>query len=614
MSGFAGFTFKPGETQSATPMTANMLRRMCHRPGLTTRVTCIDHAYVGQLGTAQELKNGWPEQSDSPASVFGVLEGRISSFGKYEGSKILWPAPSDIEKILTLYESGEKHFYRELRGTYCFALWDSAEKTILLGTDPLGLRHLYYARLSSGGVAFSTELKALTALPDLNSEIDPMAPFEHLVFGHLIGQRTWLRHARLVPPGAAISFPGGEPKFDAYGKCDFSDQTLDASENEMAAELSRLLRSALVDEAIDQGPAHVLVGGGINSRALLGLAAAETGVDLQAHTFGEAKSDEARSAKLNASLADVSWNFQTTGSLSQWNACQQTVHLSDGELGLCEAGMTIVAPLLRGAGALALVGSGAGLVLGAGEDGLSESRLAGAQYCQEFLDQYTGSIQSVPLNAVFQPDVAKDLPLEEMNAFVQSIHADSPSREAWQSNLYFRVRHVLPRRIAPLEHLLSRYTRAANPYFAPDVVEFGFHLPWELRQNRTLLFAALKSLNAEMALVRDVEDTWRITPSSPSDGAGSALKKYGAWLRNELRDPVEGLLTQNSEALSTVFHPRFIHSALVDHSEGRGDFTRHLLTMIQTAMVLRTFILSKDFGQEDTTASFLSSLTPRETE
>jgi asparagine synthase (glutamine-hydrolysing) len=106
---------------------------------------------------------------------------------------------SDAAILLAAIERWEEGCLDHLVGDYAFALWDNAQRRLLLARDPLGWRPIHYHR-GKGFFAFASMPKGLHSLPDI-----PYAPDEESVAGFLallpeIGTRTFFLGIERVEP------------------------------------------------------------------------------------------------------------------------------------------------------------------------------------------------------------------------------------------------------------------------------------------------------------------------------------------------------------------------------------------------------------------------------
>src|SRR5271168_2609379 len=79
-----------------------------------------------------------------------------------------WASTGDTEVLLRLLATQGSSSLNRLVGMFALACWDTKHKRLLLARDRLGIKPLYY-RLLPDGIAFASELKALTLLgrPDI---------------------------------------------------------------------------------------------------------------------------------------------------------------------------------------------------------------------------------------------------------------------------------------------------------------------------------------------------------------------------------------------------------------------------------------------------------------
>jgi asparagine synthase (glutamine-hydrolysing) len=82
---------------------------------------------------------------------------------------------ADAQFLLAAWERWGERAFDRLLGDYAFALWDAAERHLVLARDPLGMRPLHYHR-AAAFVAFASMPKGLHALADV-----PLAPDEATV-------------------------------------------------------------------------------------------------------------------------------------------------------------------------------------------------------------------------------------------------------------------------------------------------------------------------------------------------------------------------------------------------------------------------------------------------
>jgi asparagine synthase (glutamine-hydrolysing) len=111
---------------------------------------------------------------------------------------------SDEEIILNLYKHGQITGINKINGEFAFAIWDQKTRNIILCRDFFGSFPLYYTALLGGGLAFSSEYKALLSLAAVRSVPD-LEMIQHLQnTKKLPVTRTLVKNVFSVAPGSVI--------------------------------------------------------------------------------------------------------------------------------------------------------------------------------------------------------------------------------------------------------------------------------------------------------------------------------------------------------------------------------------------------------------------------
>lgn len=118
---------------------------------------------------------------------------------------------SDTEVILAGYDKWGESLLDRCNGMWALAIYDCQTRRLFLARDRFGIKPLYYHVSSNGrSLAFASEIKAFSALPDWHSEIASQPVFDFLAWGvqdH--GPETMFRNVYQLPPGHFVSIPLG---------------------------------------------------------------------------------------------------------------------------------------------------------------------------------------------------------------------------------------------------------------------------------------------------------------------------------------------------------------------------------------------------------------------
>lgn len=202
------------------------------------------------------------------------LRDELAKCGKGEG----WTGHSDTETLLSAIMAwGIRGALDRLVGMFAFALWDRSDRTLTLARDRLGEKPLYYGRQHSGGpFLFASELKALTAHPGFQKDIDRTALSLLLRYGYVPAPHSIYRGIRKLAPGSLLTLagPDSEPVIEQYwsahqtARSGRADQ-LAIGEGEAVDELERLLDRTVGQQMIADVPLGAFLSGGVDSSAIV---------------------------------------------------------------------------------------------------------------------------------------------------------------------------------------------------------------------------------------------------------------------------------------------------------------------------------------------------------
>jgi asparagine synthase (glutamine-hydrolysing) len=310
MCGIAGFlsSRESGETreQAVQRMCDAMVLRGPDDAGMVTR----QHATLGMRRLAIfDPAHGHQPMVTQDGRFTIVFNGAIYNHGalraELEGLGHTFRTRCDTEVLLAAYAQWQRDCLPRLRGMFAFAVWDDRECTLFAARDPFGIKPLYFARLSGGGLVFASSLNALVASRKVPAEIDPASVGEYLAWFSVPAPRTIYRGIANLPPGHALTV-------DARGTTRTGNwwhlppATRPGGIARDYATFSRELRGQLEDTIRAHRLADVPVGaflsGGLDSTAIVGLMTRLGGPPLKTFSivFDEAGFSEQASARLAA--------------------------------------------------------------------------------------------------------------------------------------------------------------------------------------------------------------------------------------------------------------------------------------------------------------------------
>jgi asparagine synthase (glutamine-hydrolysing) len=209
---------------------------------------------------------------------------------------------SDVNQIPHLYEELGIDAFRQIRGMFAAAVWDSRQRRLVLARDRAGKKPLYYA-MTRDSLAFASEIPSLLALLDDMPPLHAPAIADYLRLGFVPHPETAYKGVFALPPGSTLSFtPGDTPKIAQYwtpqDQAPFRGTRADAIE-----QIDIKLREAVRLRLRSDVPIGLFLSGGIDSGLVGAYAAAEGARDLLCFVVkvSDAGFDESTSAQLTAS-------------------------------------------------------------------------------------------------------------------------------------------------------------------------------------------------------------------------------------------------------------------------------------------------------------------------
>ena len=326
MCGIAGQLIFDPEARVPAARIAAMLQPIAHRGPDGEGILAEDNVGLGHRRLAIiDVAGGAQPLANEDGTVHVVFNGEIYNFAALRAELAakghVFRTLSDTEVIVHLYEELGPECVRRLDGMFAFALWDRPRRRLVLARDRVGIKPLYYAQTSEG-VAFGSELKSILAGGGVPTELDPGALRRFLAFHYVPGEATLFRSIRKLLPAHYLVAEDGRVSTRRYWDLAFTTARHACSFAEAASELRTLLGRTVRSHLISDVPVGVLLSGGVDSSAILALAAASSGTALQTFTVGfdgQGVPDERPYARLAAARFGSEHRELTIGARDFWD-------------------------------------------------------------------------------------------------------------------------------------------------------------------------------------------------------------------------------------------------------------------------------------------------------
>lgn len=240
-----------------------------------------------------------PPQPYSKGSLHFWWEGMVYSSNHLTTDPVSFPG-----QVLEKYALGElAPFLKTVNGCFAAALYDAEKQTLLLWTDRLGLKALYYYFVPGKQFSWSSEVKTFLQLPDFRKNFDVRIFKAFWELGYVPGDHTWFQDVHRVPAASLLSFDlstGEPPQTIRYWSWE-SIQKIKPSKKAASVRLYELFQQAISRRLPEEGRLGVGLSGGLDSRAIT--AAASAVRPLRLFTFSKESSWELTIAKRVAKVA-----------------------------------------------------------------------------------------------------------------------------------------------------------------------------------------------------------------------------------------------------------------------------------------------------------------------
>ncbi|MDB9702468.1 asparagine synthase (glutamine-hydrolyzing) [Rhodospirillales bacterium] len=198
-------------------------------------------------------------------------------------SKYRYKTQGDMESVLAAHEALGDNYPDALNGMYALALYDDNAHTLELIRDRLGVKPIYWAKLSGGGIVYGSEIKAIFASGLINPEINEHAVPAYLAHGYVPGPDTLFKNIQKLQPGHRLCIDSaGKIDIKAYWRPQPSEQAL--SPDDAAEQLLTLLGDSVRLQLRSDVTIGTLLSGGLDSGLLVALAAQQSPQALKTFT------------------------------------------------------------------------------------------------------------------------------------------------------------------------------------------------------------------------------------------------------------------------------------------------------------------------------------------
>jgi asparagine synthase (glutamine-hydrolysing) len=222
---------------------------------------------------------------------------------------------SDTEVLLNAYIQYGEACLDRLEGMFAFVIYDKQKQSFFGARDRLGIKPLYYARLTDSFV-FASEIKAIVEYRrtlGVSPAADMQSMSDYLTFQFQISHRTLFKNIFRLMPGHSFHYRSGVMEIKEYWRLDkVSSSSPVRNRTDWMEELQSKIKAAVTSHLRSDVPVGCYLSGGIDSSTILGVATKVSGQSLKTFCAGFSEGgiyDDSAFAKISA-RANASEHFE----------------------------------------------------------------------------------------------------------------------------------------------------------------------------------------------------------------------------------------------------------------------------------------------------------------
>lgn len=285
MCGICGFSGRPDEA-----ILRGMTGTIIHRGPDDEGFYCNEHISLGMRRLSIiDVATGQQPVHNENKSIWTVFNGEIYNYPELreelqkKGHRF-YTDHSDTEVIVHLYEEYGLDFPHKINGMFSIALWDDAQKRLVLYRDRMGVKPLFYATVG-GELLFGSEIKAILAHPGYVREIDHEAIYHYFTLKNIPAPLTAFKGIRALQPGQMLIWHNKQSDIKTWWKVCFNEQD-GRDEQEVQERIVALLDDATRIRMRSDVPFGAYLSGGVDSSTIVALMSRYSDIPIKTFCLG----------------------------------------------------------------------------------------------------------------------------------------------------------------------------------------------------------------------------------------------------------------------------------------------------------------------------------------
>jgi asparagine synthase (glutamine-hydrolysing) len=585
---------------------APMLKELGYGRAMVTE--CYQESQLG-LGCVHLGTGGQRALYQSDQAVVGFF-GYLTEPAIPPGANESKPAQA-AQYIHDLYLAQSDKMMRQIAGAFAIAIWDRRTQSLLLISDYLGLRPIYYS-VHNGIFRFASEVKGILADPQFPHSINKAAFADFFQYGHLLQAKTFFEDIQLVPSASVLRLQDSRLSVDSYWDISYSDRHPPRPERWYDDLINDAIHSSIKKMIRPEIKYGLSLSGGLDSRWIAAYLSKYRS-DSLAFTVGIPDSDDTPIAKQVAEQTGLSHHYYwglSTDFVAEMGATY--TYLVDGMDNLDSMGEFPLSTQVGNSVDVAVGGLLGGPIFGYYIDPLSA--ILRRQDVMRYFLWRTGGDQEV-IEQAFGLEPGRDFRRMAISS-LQACLDPVPNERGYNVLQVLVLRNHQHRSVNFAQLAKLAFVDIYHPLADKEVVTAASQLP--VRQ-LILEEAYRRAMVTHFPDLGKIPWTYTMTPPSISMPA-AVLKKtaqhtlgkwlrttplgghpfirprryytnYSLWSRGPLRSFIEETLLSPESNAAGLFNQDGLRTVIRDHMEGRRNATTFILRALAVALWTRLFYI-----------------------
>jgi len=543
-----------------------------------------------------------------------VFNGEIYNFKELKNELIKlgykFKSDTDTEVIIYLYEEFGESCFERLNGMFAIGLYDFRLGKLILARDKMGKKPLYWA-IFGGTLMFASELRAIMEHRIFKKELNLDALNKYLTYEYVPTPHSIFKNVYKLEPANYLVYQNKEIKKIKFWEIEFNNS--DISFDEAITQLDKKINESVKLRMVSDVPFGVFLSGGLDSSTIAYYAQKNSSRKIKTFSvnFEEKSFDESKYAQ---KVSDILGTEHYDQLLTTKNLIEtlSTIDLIDEPIGDASIIPTyLLSKHARNYVTVALGGDG-GDELFAGYPTFQADVLAGIYekiptlikkiFLEKIIHKipetdnnfslgfrlktfvkglggdknyrhhrWLGSFTAEEKEKLFKREIWNEIDakkdFEEIDYYLKNIKAEDHRNKTL--GLYMRT-YLMDEVLVKVDRAsMKNSLEIRSPFLDPNLVELANSLPFSFK---------LKGFTTKYILKKLMEDK---LPGSivyrKKKGFGIPLSR---WLRNELKEFCDGLLSEEKIKNQGLFNYDYIAKLKLEHFDENKDNRKKLWTLM----------------------------------